>query len=199
MACANTELLFRELGENEWLANIRYENERMGELVKQLLNLSYAENAEIPMERVDFSRIVTGEILAFESFAFDQGKIIQSDIAEDIHLTGSQAQLKQLVSILLDNAVRHSTGNKLEVSLKRQGHAAQLCVINPGEEIPPNKREHLFDRFYRVDEARSSDGEHYGLGLAIAKAVVKKHGGSIDVRCREGKVFFTVLLPEKNK
>ena len=196
---ANTELLFRELGENEWLANIRYENERMGELVKQLLNLSYAENAEIPMERVDFSRIVTGEILAFESFAFDQGKIIQSDIAEDIHLTGSQAQLKQLVSILLDNAVRHSTGNKLEVSLKRQGHAAQLCVINPGEEIPPNKREHLFDRFYRVDEARSSDGEHYGLGLAIAKAVVKKHGGSIDVRCREGKVFFTVLLPEKNK
>ena len=193
----NAEMLSRELEENEWLSNIRYENERMGELVKQLLDLSRAENAEIPSEQVDFSRVVTGETLAFDSLAFDRGKTILSDIEEGIRVTGSQTQLTQLVSVLLDNAIRHSTGNEIEVSLKTQGHAHVLNVINEGEEIPPEKLAHLFDRFYRVDEARNSDGQHYGLGLAIAKAVAEKHGGQIGVTCRDGKVCFTVSLPKK--
>ena len=195
----NAELLMRELGENEWLANIQYENDRMGDLVKQLLDLSRAENAETPMEPVDLSRIVTGEVLAFESLAFDQGKTILSDIDDGIHVTGSQTQLSQLTSILLDNAVRHGTGNEIELSLKSQGHAAVLSVVNDGEEISPEKLEHLFDRFYRVDEARGSEGHHYGLGLSIAKAVAEKHGGSIGVSCHNGKVQFFVSLPEKNK
>ncbi|SDW76079.1 His Kinase A (phospho-acceptor) domain-containing protein [Lachnospiraceae bacterium KHCPX20] len=195
----NAELLSRELGENEWLANIQYENERMGDLVKQLLNLSRAENTETPMETVDLSRIVTGEVLAFESVAFDQGKTIQSDIDDNIHVTGNQAQLTQLTSILMDNAVRHGTGSEIELSLKHQGHTAVLSVANDGDEIPPEKLEHLFDRFYRVDEARNSDGHHYGLGLSIAKAVAEKHGGSIAVSSQDGKVRFTVSIPEKNK
>ena len=86
----NAELLSRELGENEWLANIQYENERMGDLVKQLLDLSRAENTETPMETVDLSRIVTGEVLAFESLAFDQGKTILSDIDEGITVQASR-------------------------------------------------------------------------------------------------------------
>ena len=194
----NAELLSRELGENEWLANIQYENERMGDLVKQLLDLSRAENTETPMETVDLSRVVTGEVLAFESVAFDQGKTIQSDIDDDIHVTGNQAQLTQLTSILLDNAVRHGTGSEIELSLKRQGHMAALSAVNDGDEIPPEKLEHLFDRFYRVDEARSSDGHHYGLGLSIAKAVAEKHGGNIAVSSQDGKIRFTVSIPVKN-
>ncbi len=193
----NAELLAREIGENEWLANIRYENERMGGLVRQLLDLSRAENAEAPMEQMDLSRIVTGEELAFETFAFDHGKTIQSDIDEDIILQGNKTQLTQLVSILLDNAIRHSTGSAIEVSLKYQGHTAVLTVVNDGEEIPRDKMEHLFDRFYRVDEARNSEGQHYGLGLSIAKAVAEKHGGSISVSCHDGKVQFTVSVPIK--
>ena len=191
----NAEMLSREIGENEWLSNILYENERMGGLVTQLLDLSRAENAEVPMEEIDFSRVVTGEALAFESLAFDRGKLIQSDIKEGILLSGNRTQLTQLVSILLDNAVRHSTGSEIELSLKRQGHHAVLSVVNPGEEIPPEKLAHLFDRFYRVDEARNSEGRHYGLGLSIAKAVVEKHGGSISASCQERKVRFTVSLP----
>ena len=193
----NAELLLREIGENEWLANIQYENERMGDLVKELLDLSRAENTETPMETVDLSRVVTGEALAFESFAFDQGKTIQNDIDEGIFVTGNQAQLTQLTSILLDNAVRHGTGNEIELSLKRQGHTAVLNIVNDGDEIPPEKLEHLFDRFYRVDEARSSDGDHYGLGLSIAKAVTEKHGGTIGVSCHDGKIVFTASLPTK--
>ena len=194
---ANAEMLSRELGENEWLANIQYENDRMGGLVKQLLDLSRAENAETPMDQVDFSRVVTGEALAFESLAFDQGKTIRSNVEDGIHVHGNQSQLTQLASVLLDNAIRHSTGSEIELSLKRQGHAAVLIVENEGNAIPPEKQTHLFERFYRVDEARNSQEQHYGLGLSIAKAVVEKHGGAISVSCPEGKVRFTVSIPVK--
>lgn len=195
----NAELLSRELGENEWLANIQYENDRMGDLVKQLLDLSKAENTDAPMEIVEFSRVIIGEALAFESIAFDQGKMIQSDIDEGVQVVGNQIQLTQLISILLDNAVRHGTGSEIELSLKRQGHSAVFNIANDGDDIPPEKLKHLFDRFYRVDEARNSEAHHYGLGLSIAKALVEKHGGSIVVSSQNGKVCFTVSIPEKNK
>ena len=193
----NAELLSREIGENEWLANIRYENERMGGLVTQLLDLSRAENVETPMEQVDFSRVVTGETLALETLAFDQGRVFRTEIEDGVILTGNRTQLTQLVSILLDNAIRHATGEEIGISLKREGHHAVLSVINDGDEIPQDKLEHLFDRFYRVDEARNSEGQHYGLGLSIAKAVVEKHGGNINVSCQDGKVRFTASIPIK--
>ena len=194
---ANAELLSREIGENEWLSNIVYENDRMGGLVRQLLDLSRAENAEILMEQVDFSRVVTGEALALEMLAFDRGRVFRTDIEDGVIITGNKTQLTQLVSILLDNAIRHATGNEIGISLKRQGHHAVLSVVNEGDEIPRDKLEHLFDRFYRVDEARNSEGQHYGLGLSIAKAVVEKHGGSISVSCQDGKVRFTASIPMK--
>ena len=193
----NAELLSREIGENEWLSNIVYENDRMGGLVRQLLDLSRAENAEILMEQVDFSRVVTGEALALEMLAFDRGRVFRTDIEDGVILTGNKTQLTQLVSILLDNAIRHATGSEIGISLKRQGHHAVLSVVNDGDEIPRDKLEHLFDRFYRVDEARNSEGQHYGLGLSIAKAVVEKHGGSISVSCQDGKVRFTASIPMK--
>lgn len=193
----NAELLSREIGENEWLANIQYENERMGDLVKQLLDLSRAENADVIMETLDLSRIVTGEVLALESLAFDRGKNIESDIADDIHISGNQTQLTQLISVLIDNAIRHSVGSEIDVSLRKEGHQAILSVANEGEEMTSDQLEHLFDRFYRVDEARNSEGHHYGLGLSIAKAVANKHGGNINVTYKEGKIYFTVNLPAK--
>ena len=193
----NAELLSREIGENEWLSNIVYENDRMGGLVRQLLDLSRAENAEIPMEQVEFSRVVTGEALALEMLAFDRGRVFRTDIEDGVILTGNKTQLTQLVSILLDNAIRHATGSEIGISLKRQGHHAVLSVVNDGDEILRDKLEHLFDRFYRVDEARNSEGQHYGLGLSIAKAVAEKHGGSITVSCQDGKVRFTASIPMK--
>lgn len=193
----SAELLSQELGENEWLGNIQYENKRMGELVKQLLDLSRAENAEMPMEPVDFSRIVIGEALALEGVAFDQGKTIREQIAADIHVLGNRSQLTQLVCILLDNAIKHSSGSEIGVSLTQRGHTAELSVVNDGAEIPQEKLTHLFDRFYRADEARGNEGGHYGLGLSIAKAVAEKHGGRIDVSCQDGTVRFSVHLSVK--
>ncbi len=192
---ANADMLMTEIGQNEWLENIRYENGRMDCLVRQLLDLSRAENSEAQMEQVDFSRIVTGEMLAFDSLAYENGKTIHSDIEENILLSGSPAELSQLVSVLLDNALRYSTGRDIELSLKHRGHEAVLDLINDSDPIPHEKQDHLFDRFYRVDEARSSDIGHYGLGLPIAKKIAEKHGGSIDFSCHDGKVQFTVSIP----
>lgn len=190
----NAEMLSRELGYNEWLSNIQYETERMDRLVKQLLDLSHAESAIVPMESLDFSRLVTGETLAFESLAFDKGKTFVTEIEAGIILMGNPSQLTQLVSILLDNAIRHSTGREIGISLVRRPHTALLTVTNDGNEIPPEKIQHLFERFYRVDEARNSESNHYGIGLSIAKAIAEKYGGNIDVFWQDGKISFTVNL-----
>ena len=192
---ANAELLSREIGENRWLANIRYENERMGELVTQLLELARTENAAMQTERVDLSRLAAGETLPFECVAFEKGLMLESDLAPDIFVEGDGGRLKQLVSILLDNAVSHAEGGTVKITLNKERSHAVLSVTNEGAALSSTQREHLFDRFYRIDEARSADSNHYGLGLAIAKAICDAHRGHIEVGCRDGLVEFSVSLP----
>ena len=192
---ANSELLRREVGDREWLDNIDYENERMSDLVKQLLALSKAENGDIPKENLDFSKLTDGEVLPFETLAFEKGKRIVSDIERGITVKGNQNQLRQLVSILLDNALSHGTGDTVELTMKREKHGTLLTVTNSAAEMSTEQLSHLFERFYRTDEARNESGSHYGLGLSIAKAVVDAHGGTIHAAYKEGKVTFTVIIP----
>lgn len=193
---ANAELLAREIGENQWLANIQYENERMGKLVGQLLELARTENVAPQTEHLDLSRLVGGEALPFESVAFEKGLELNCNIVNGLFVTGNGTQLKQLVSILLDNAIRHGTGGgEVTLQLKEERNHAKLSVINDGDEIPPEQQTQLFDRFYRVDAARNGEDKHYGLGLAIAKAIVTAHKGKINVLCYNDKVEFVVRIP----
>lgn len=194
---ANAELLSRELGDNRWLQNIQYENERMGILVGQLLDLARTENVTPQMEYIDFSRLVAGEALPFESVAFEKGLNLNTNIANHIGVVGNSTQLKQIISILLDNAIRHSKGGgEVWLTLAKEHGFVKLSVINKGDEIPAEHREHIFERFYRVDTARNGEDKHYGLGLAIAKAIVEAHNGKIEVSCYDGKVCFTARLPK---
>lgn len=193
---ANAELLSRELGDNQWLQNIQYENERMGMLIGQLLDLARTESVTPQMEHIDFSRLVAGEALPFESVAFEKGLVLSSNIAANINVEGNGTQLKQIVSILLDNAIRHSKdGGEVHLSLIKENGLAKLSVINRGDEIPVEQCEQIFERFYRVDTARNSEDNHYGLGLAIAKAIVTSHKGDIKVQCFDGFVEFRVQIP----
>ena len=105
---ANLELLAGETGENQWLSNIRYENERMSALISQLLDLARAENAKPPMGVVDFSRLVYGEALPFETYAYESGLKLEYDVSDDILVYGNSVQLKQLVCVLIDNAILFS-------------------------------------------------------------------------------------------
>lgn len=199
---ANAEILQREIGNNRWLDNILYENRRMKELVTGLLDLSRTENVEAVHTDVDFSRIVTGGILPFDSTAFEKGLVLESDIEQDIHLEGDPNQLGQLVATLLDNAVSHAektqnaneSAGKILVTLHEEDKCAVLKVTNPGKEIPVEERDRIFERFYRTDSSRELNG-HYGLGLAIAKAVVTAHEGEIKVECDNGITTFIVRIP----
>ena len=194
---ANAEMLSREIGENQWLMNIQYENERMGELVCQLLELARTENVTVQKERLDFSRLAAGGVLPFESVAFEKGLVLNTQIAENIWVNGNSSQLSQLVSILVDNAIRHGqNGKEIAVFLTANRNSAVLSVTNDGDPIPSNKMEQLFERFYRTDEARNGEDKHYGLGLAIAKAIVTAHHGKIEACCHDGKICFSVQLPK---
>lgn len=192
----NAEILAREIGENPWLSNILYENERMRLLIVQLLELARTENVSPILETLDFSRLCQGECLPFESVAYERHLELQTEIADGIFIDGDSSQLKQLVSILLDNAIRHSTrGKSVCLKVSKNYHGVKLSVINSGEEIPEEKRKKIFERFYRVDVVRNGDDKHYGLGLAIAKAIVDGHKGTIEAVCYDGLVEFKVFLP----
>ena len=183
---ANLELLTREMGENQ----------RMSALITQLLDLARAENASSQMEPLDLSHLVWGETLPFEPVAYEKGLALNSSIEEEIWVNGNSVQLKQLTSILIDNGIRHgSQGKEVDLELKRVKNSAVLSVANEGREIPEEQRKHLFERFYRSDQARAAEDGHYGLGLAIAKAIAQTHKGSIQVQCRDGMVIFLVKLP----
>lgn len=193
---ANAELLSREIGENQWLQNILYENERMGVLVGQLLELARTESVTPQMEHIDFTRLVQGETLPFESVAFEKGLRIVCEAEQEISVEGNSSQLKQLVSILLDNGIRHSTdGNIVNLILTKEHGNAVLSVINKGEEIPQEHRQQIFERFYRADTARNGEDKHYGLGLAIAKSISEAHKGHIEVLCYNSLVEFRVTFP----
>ena len=193
---ANAELLSRELGDNQWLQNIQYENERMGMLVGQLLDLARTEDVAPQMEHINLSRLVDGEALPFESVAFEKGLVLNTNITSNIGVVGNSTQLKQIVSILLDNAIRHSKEQgEVWLTLTKEHGFAKLSVINKGDEIPEEQRTKIFERFYRVDTARNSEDKHYGLGLAIAKAIATSHKGHIEVGCFNGFVEFRVQIP----
>lgn len=193
---ANAELLSRQVGDNQWLSNIQYENERMGILVRQLLDLTRTENVTAQMEYIDLSHLAAGEMLPFESVAFEKGLPLNSNIADGIAVEGNRTQLKQLVSILLDNALRHGKAEgEVRFSVSKDHGIAELSVINHGDEIPTEHRTRIFERFYRVDAVRNGEDRHYGLGLAIAKAIVEAHHGQIAVLCYNGLVEFRVTLP----
>ena len=192
---ANAELLRREIGENKWLDNIAAENNQMKELVTELLDLAKNENTALPKEEVDLSHLVTGVILPMEAAAFEKGIELKSEIEEEIRIEGNAPQLERLVTILVDNALSHASGEAKEVtvSLKLQKNTAVLTVSNPGDPIREEEKEKLFERFYRSDEAHAFTG-HYGLGLAIAKSIANAHEGSIDVSCADGLVSFIVRI-----
>ena len=192
---ANAELLSREIGGNQWLDNILYENERMGVLVGQLLELARSENVTPNMERVHFSRLCNGEALPFESVAYEKGISIINNISDGIYIEGNSAQLKQLVSILIDNALRHSSGKEIYLGLFAEHKKIRLSVINQGQAIPDEEKTKIFERFYRMDSVRNSEDNHYGLGLAIAKSITESHSGNISVHCNNGYVEFRAEFP----
>ena len=138
---------------------------------------------------------VSDALLPFEPVFFEKGLILESDIQPNIMIRGSWEHLRQVLEILLDNATKYSAKGIVCVNLQRQGRGhCLLTVSNPGEPISRAELEQIFERFYRVDEARSRTGS-FGLGLPIARTVVREHGGKIWAQSNRTGNCFCVLLP----
>ena len=188
---ANAEVLQNSLGENKWLQHILEQTNRMNLLIRDLLDLARLDSAPkaIAFSDFDFSRAVTASALSFESLAFETHKTYRMEIADGVHCTGNEGAIRQLVTILLDNAFKYSeAGAQITISLSRKGDKKILSVLNTGRGISKEDQKHIFERFYRSDNSRSRESGSsggYGLGLAIAASIVSSHSGQISVKSDE--------------
>ena len=205
---ANTSILMSHpertiASQSQWVESTQAEGERMQGLVADLLLLARldAEETDIvkskPKERIDLSNLVEGELLQFESVAFERAIELESDVDEGIAVQGSIERLRRLVTTLLDNACKYAGDNgKVRVELHAQDGGARFIVHNTGSLISAEDLQHVFDRFYRADKARTSGAGGFGLGLSIAKEVAEEHGGTITAKSSDEEgTTFTATLP----
>ena len=176
--------------------NILTMSYQMRKLVEGLLELARADNGQVKknFEALDLSVLAEDRLLPFEPLFYEQGMHLQSKIEPDVRVLGSSQYLGQVIDILLDNALKYGDPGIVSVCLSRQGRSCLLRVDNPGEPIPPEALERIFERFYRVDQARTRNGS-FGLGLSIAKSVVDAHEGRIWAESNHTGNRFCVQLP----
>ena len=181
-----------------WADNIRSESRRMKSLVEQMLTLARADNMSpaAVFGEVSLSEIAEDCALDFEPVAFEAGKPLEYRLPERLLVPGDGEKLRQLVSILLDNAIKYGApGGAVALSLEKRERQAVLAVSNPGE-IPAGQLPRLFERFYRADSSRGEQSG-FGLGLSIAAAVAREHRGTLRAESAGGTTRFIFTMPLK--
>lgn len=186
--------------QKKWLTYIKDEATRMAKLTNDLLYLARVDHSsENNIIRTDFSlsSAVQSVLLTMEAVVYEKSLILTDNIDDNLNITGDPSQIKQLIMILIDNAIKYTAGGgTIDVKLKVKEKNAVLSVRNTGDGISPKDAEKIFDRFYRSDKSRARNSGGYGLGLAIAKSIVISHGGTISLSSKLGEYTeFTVKLP----
>ena len=198
---SNAELLEQtELPDKpaRWTDNILSEAGRMRSLVEEMLTLARADNMvrTAVMAEVSLSDVAADCALAFEPVAFEAGKPLEYQIADGTLVLGDGDKLRQLISILLDNAIKYGAdGGAITLSLQKTDRQARLTVSNPGDPIPPEQLGRLFERFYRADVSRG-EKSGFGLGLPIARTIAEEHKGTLRAESDAGstRFIYTMML-----
>ena len=188
-----------EEAKKTYIGNIRHESDRMNRLILGLLELSRLEDGDLrtTYKEENLSRLIEKTTLVFEGVAFEQEVSIETEIEEGIRFCCNKDEIEKMLSTILDNAVKHSyRQSKMLVRAYRSKGKIHIGITNQGDPIPPRDRERIFERFYRVDKARSRDQNRYGLGLAIARKIARNHNGDIKASCENGATTFEITLTE---
>jgi len=189
----NAELLDRRLtsgkigqSENDKLAveDILAETDRLAKMVTQMLTLAQADAGQTRMQRsdVDLDEVALEVVRTMRAIADAKGIALSLQNGESVWVHGDRDRLREVIVTLLDNAVKYTpSGGHVAVRVARHHRKAVITISDTGVGIPAESLAHIFERFYRVDKARSRDEGGTGLGLAIARTIVEAHGGDIHI------------------
>ena len=193
----SADVLAMEHDEDEWVHNIQMQAGRLSKLITNLVTLSRLDEEDPFPVRTEFSLSdALWEISEpFVSLAQANGKTYTQDIADGLTVTGDRAAIQQMVSILLDNALKYSPGGgSISLTARRSGKKTEITVSNTTDGVRNIDATRLFDRFYRADESHSNTVSGTGIGLSIAQATVDAHGGKISAKQMGNTITFQVAL-----
>ena len=193
---ANADVLQDKVGENKWITYIQKEVQSMDKLVNDLLVLARMENTNTSNnQKFDLSKEVQMAVSVFESMIYEKKIELETNISEGLEFNGDKEDIKHIISIILDNAIKHTEENgKIIVNTSKEKSNIKIEIKNQGEPIPEEEIEKIFERFYRVDKARNRSEKRYGLGLSIAKGIVEKYNGIIFAISKDGFTSFIIKI-----
>ena len=195
---ANADVLELTCGENEWITSIRNQTKRLDKLVKNLLILAKMEEDDINLSfsEINLSEAVYETANSFKAVTQMKKKDFELDVAKGLMIIADEASIVQLISILIDNAIKYSDEKgTIRVSLVLEKKGIRLEIYNTTTDIDTHNLNRLFYRFYRKDSSRSRETGGYGIGLSIASSIVKAHKGDISVKSDDGQsICFTVYF-----
>ncbi len=193
---ANTEVMEMMEGKNEWTESTMQQIQRMSELISHLITLSkMQERDEVTLTNVSFTEVVEKVSAEFRVLAEKNNLQYETRIAKDRYVKADPAGLRELVSILVDNAVKYCTeGGQVLITLEQKMHSSVLTVSNTYPEQAGVDYSKFFDRFYRADESHNSEKKGFGIGLSMAQHFAELFKGKIAVHYKNGMLNFTVTI-----
>ena len=199
LAIINTsaDVLEMESGESKWTGNIHKQVNRLNGLIGNLISLTKLEESD-DLDRLEFSLSDTLDdcVMDVKDYALSLDKNIVTDIEKDISFKGDEKLIRQVIGILLDNAIKYAREKSdINVKLTKQNKKIVFTVENEADNLEIKNYNILFERFYRADSSRNSKTGGYGIGLSIAQSIVLKHRGKISADSFDGeRIVFTVKL-----
>ncbi|MBQ3161285.1 MAG: GHKL domain-containing protein [Oscillospiraceae bacterium] len=195
---ANVDLLESDPNDADCINDIRQQTQRLASLTNNLVYLAQLDENEEHIEKVEtpLSDIVSETVAAFETIVQMQNKKIVCSVQPLLSIKGDNIALQQLVSVLVDNAIKYSPENSaIRVTLEKRNKSIEFAVSNTSVyPIEGDALEHIFDRFYRTDTSRNSETGGNGIGLSIAKKIMEEHKGKIYARTTDGLDFSIICL-----
>ncbi|MBR7188901.1 MAG: HAMP domain-containing protein, partial [Clostridia bacterium] len=183
----------------DFLGDVNKEIDRLNRIVSDLLTLVNIDSGAMKLNlvEVDLSALLQEQVKRLSPLARENGIELECSARDSLFVTGDQLKLQQVIYNVIDNAIKYTPrGGEVHCALSRSGRMAVIRIADTGVGIPAEDLPHIFDRFYRVDKARSRETGGTGLGLSIVKQILLSHGGTIVPESTLGKgTTFTIQLP----